>query len=180
MRSLFIIIPVFLWLSGQAFAQGQQAQAQVNPVPSSATIPAPIIPQATTSPVEPNTDAIARAEKLTQQIRAEERIMDQASTSLTWMPWSQTGKQTQEFVIKRDKNIKSLLGSGNRIDVAAFDFDHNNQPDIILYFWGDCGIQGCLYKIYYDSLTKNPSDHLGYELVPYKEGIMLDHGYFRL
>lgn len=172
MRSLFILSTLLLVSLGMA--------ASAQPVPAPATVSAPAPVTAAVVAKTPANEAVNQAERITQQIRAEERRIDLQNSGLSWMPWTKVGKPTQEFVQKRDPNLKALIGDGWRIDAAVYDFDHNGEADIILYFWGDCGSLGCMYKIFFDRPTKTPESFFGNELVPYKEGIMLDHGYFGL
>ena len=124
--------------------------------------------------------AVVKAEQLTQEIRAEERKDDFEVTGLKWLPWSASGKTLQDFIIKHEPNYKTLIGKGRYVDSAIYDIDQDEQPDIILFFWNNCGNQGCLYKIYYGSAGKRPDDFFGWEFVPYKKGVMLDHAYFSL
>ena len=172
MRSLKLIIPVItilfasLSLADMAFAQ----QAQLNPIPSA---PASDAPKAASPEV-------IEAERLSQQIRAEERLMDLKSHNLRWTPWRQIGQSTKDFVFKRDAAIANMIGDGYGVDVAAYDFNLNNKPEIILYFWRDCGFSGCLYKIYLDNEYQKPVNYMGRSLVPYRAGVMLDGQYVKM
>jgi hypothetical protein len=129
---------------------------------------------------QPAVDPVAQAEQLTQQIRAEERKIDLQNNNIKWLPWDQSGQSVQDFVMKRDKFYRSLIGTGRHIDIAINDMDGNGQPDIVLFFWDHCGNQGCLYKIYYDQEKKKTDNFFGWEFIPYKNGVMLDHAYFAL
>jgi len=153
---------LFLTLSVSAFAQN---------------ITPPVITQ--TQPSVANQDAI-KAEQLSQQIRAEERKLDLENTGLKYIPWTEAGKSVQDFVASREPFAESLIGNGRHLDIAVYDMDQNGQPDIVLYFWDHCGNQGCLFKIYYDTVKKKSEDYFGWEFIPYKKGVMLDHAYFSL
>ena len=152
MVRIFFLSVSLLLLSGNAFAQAAVA------TPPAAT----------------------QSELLTQQLRAEERKLDEEKSNLKYIPWAQAGKSVQSFVTDRDKNAKDLIGSGRHVDIAVYDLDLNGQPDILVYFWDHCGFQGCLFKIFYYNKNKKPEDFFGWDFIPYKKGVMFDHVYFTL
>jgi len=170
MRSLSILLSFlfFFVLMASPMALAQQLPAAVpNTAPATTVAPS-------AAPVD---EAIARAEQATQQIRAEERLLDLQNHGLKWVPWVQTGQATKDFIFNRDEKVKTLIGIGNGIDVAVQDLNLNGKPDMILYYWKECGNQGCMYQIFFDNENQAPLSYFGWELIPYKEGIMLDHGY---
>jgi hypothetical protein len=136
----------------------------------------------TATPKQPvkETSFAEQTEQLSQQVRAEERKSDFENTGLKWLPFNQAGKSIQDFITKRNKNYRELVGSGQHVDVAVFDIDNNSQPDILLYFWDNCGFQGCLFKVYFDNQNKDPIDFFGWDFIPYKKGVMIDHAYYTL
>lgn len=141
----------------------------------------PAAPVAVAAP-DPSSEqkALDDAERVSQQIRAEERKTDFENSGLQWLPLNQTAKSIQDFISQRDKYYKSLIGNGRYVDVAVYDMDANSQPDIVLFFWDHCGKKGCLYKIYFDRKEKKPASYYGWDFIPYKKGVMLDHAYYSL
>ena len=175
-------ILILCFLTSLAAAQNKPVPVASSPASPVAnpdlTTPTPVLP--TAAPVKAPSAASVESEKLSQQIRADERKMDFENTGLKWMPLGNAPASIWKFIEDRDPKIRNMIGTGWHVDFAVYDLDRNRKPDIALYFWYDCGNEGCLFKTFFDNENKNVLNFLGWEFVPYKQGIMLDRGYFSL
>lgn len=118
----------------------------------------------------------------TEQLRQETRLSEVAAGGFAWMPWSKAGKNVWEFVYKRDPKMKKEIeqSGGKFLDIAVTDLDRDGQPDIVLWYWDDCGSDGCLFTIYFGKEVKQPENYIARIVRPYEQGIMVDDGYFKL
>lgn len=156
---------------------GYPAWAQSN------TLKAPIIGELAPSDESDNKRMEILANQVTEEMRIAQRLETEAMTGLRWQSLSSAGPKIYDFIIQRDPDfplLEELNGNNRRIDIALYDLNKNNEPELIVHFWDHCGNQGCLYKIYYDVIGRRPASYMGWSIKPYKKGIMLDGGYFGL
>lgn len=163
----------------KAVAPQAQEEAQTPSVAKPERI-APFSPTGA-APVEPIPESIEpqlspEAERLTQEERQAERAKDKATKGYDWMPWTDAGEKTWNFVLERDPAAKEFIRGGYHIDVAVADVDRDKEPDVIVYYWNDanCGAHGCLYTIYFGDKSKKQMNFITHELRPTSKGVKLD------
>lgn len=121
-----------------------------------------------------------KAMAATQKLQQENRDYEAGIGGFSWMPWARAGAKVWEFIGERDATMRENidLRDGEFFDIAVYDLDRDGKPDIILWDWGSCGQEGCLFTVFFDNKLKNQANYVGRTLRPYKLGVMVDNGYY--
>lgn len=124
-------------------------------------------------------EAMAESEKLQEQNRQAELM----ANGFKWMPWKQSGQKIKDFIAER--NLADLdaidMRQGDFFDVAVEDVDHDGSPDVLVWDWGNCGKEGCLFTIYFGNKLRKPAYYSAKTIRPYERGVVVDNeGYYGL
>lgn len=121
-----------------------------------------------------------QAMRETQKIHEKERRIEAESGGFSWIPWNRAGSKVHAYIFERVPELQPDItqAKGEFYDIAVFDVDYDQQPDIIVWHWSNCGNKGCIYTVVFGNKVKTPERYIGHVVRPYKNGITVDGGYF--
>ena len=157
------------------------AQAPSIPVAMPTLVPTTQVPQGVTIyPDDPllNAPMTPEAVKESYQLRQRARQQELASGGFKWMPWSEAGQQTLDFIKERDPEAKTITGDPRFRDIAVADIDGDKAPEVIVYDWTECVAAGCPVTIYFSNKIQKPVHFIVTEIKPFKHGVTVDGTYF--
>jgi len=160
-------------------APAQKQKPKQNPVTAASTVQ---VPQDTFFIPDPrdveydrtHPEAVAEGDRNQQELRE----VESKASGLKWIALKDAGLHTREMIIASNPDgVDDLRRRGLYMNVATYDFDKDNKPDLVYYDWSDGRSEGYTYIVVFGNTQKPNRYFFGRSVRPYKQGILVDRAY---